>query len=121
MKQLICILFSGFLFINCEKKQDIKTVTTIQLKELLSKSKIQLIDVRTPEEVSKGSIKTALIINYFDSDFGVKTSKKLNKDKPVYLFCRTGNRSRKAAKILKEKGFDVYNVLGGYTKWQTEN
>ena len=78
-------------------------------------------DVRTPTETEQGSIESALFVNYFDSDFATKAANQLNKEKPVYLFCRSGNRSGKAAKILKEKGFDVYNVLGGYTKWKTEN
>ena len=121
MKQWICLFFSSFLFINCGQKQTIKTITTVELKELLAKEKIQLMDVRTPKETAKGSIKTALFVNYFDADFGTKAANQLGKEKPVYLFCRSGNRSGKAAKILQKQGFDVINVLGGYTKWKTEN
>ncbi|WP_159949153.1 rhodanese-like domain-containing protein [Polaribacter septentrionalilitoris] len=121
MKHLIYLFFSGCLFINCTKKQDINTITTQELKELLSKDKIQLLDVRTPIEIEQGSIESALFVNYFDTDFAMKATNKLDKTKPVYLFCRSGNRSGKAAVILKEKGFIVYNVLGGYTKWKTEN
>jgi rhodanese-related sulfurtransferase len=58
---------------------------------------------------------------FFDSDFVVKAVEKLDKNKPVYLYCRTGNRSGKATKLLQEKGFKVYNVLGGYNKWKQEN
>jgi rhodanese-related sulfurtransferase len=47
--------------------------------------------------------------------------KLLDKNKPVYLYCRGGGRSGKSAKILQEKGYTIYNVLGGYTKWKKEN
>ncbi|MDB4241958.1 rhodanese-like domain-containing protein [Polaribacter sp.] len=36
------------------------------------------------------------------------------------MYCRSGNRSGKSAIILKEKGFEVYNVLGGYKMWSEQ-
>ncbi|ARV16050.1 rhodanese-like domain-containing protein [Polaribacter sp. SA4-12] len=121
MKQLIFILFASFLFINCAEVQEGNAITTLALKELLSKDKIQLIDVRTQKEVKYGAIETALFVNFFDTDFTAKAIQKLDKNKPVYVYCRTGNRSGKATKILQDKGFEVYNVLGGYNKWKQEN
>ncbi len=106
---------------NCGQTQEIDAITTKELKELLSKEKIQLIDVRTPSEVNQGSIKGALFVNFFDADFTQKTISVLDKNKPVYFYCRSGNRSGKATKILKDKGFEAYNVLGGYSKWNKEN
>jgi rhodanese-related sulfurtransferase len=121
MKQLIFILFTSFLFINCGEVQEENAITTLELKELLSKDKIQLIDVRTQREVKYGFIETAMFVNFFDTDFTIKAIEKLDKNKPVYLYCRSGNRSGKATKVLKDKGFEVYNVLGGYNKWKQEN
>ena len=121
MKQLIFILFTSFLFINCGEVQEENAITTLELKELLSKEKIQLIDVRTQREVKYGFIETAMFVNFFDTDFTIKAIEKLDKNKPVYLYCRSGNRSGKATKVLKDKGFEVYNVLGGYNKWKQEN
>lgn len=106
---------------NCGKIQDKKSISTIALKALLSAKKIQLVDVRTPKELKGGFIETALFINYFDKDFTHKIIHKLDKNKPVYVYCKSGNRSGKSAKILQGKGFDVYNVLGGYHKWNKEN
>ena len=111
----------SFFFINCSAQEEIKSISTIELKVLLKKGNLQLIDVRTPKEVKKGFIKTALFINYFEKDFTNKVIEKLDKNKSVYLYCRSGNRSGKSAKQLQEKGFDVYNVLGGYNKWRIEN
>lgn len=106
---------------GCSTQENIKTITTKELKVLLNEDTIQLMDVRTPKEIKQGAIKTALFVNYFDTDFTEKATKKLDKTKPVYLVCRSGNRSVKACKLLKEKGFEVYNVLGGFNQWQKEN
>ncbi len=106
---------------NCDKKQEIKTISTIELRSLLAKEKIQLLDVRNPKVIKGGFIGTAMFVDYFDTDFYTKGSQKLDKNKSVYLYCKSGNRSGKASKILQKKGYKVYSILGGYTKWKTEN
>ncbi|QTE21680.1 rhodanese-like domain-containing protein [Polaribacter cellanae] len=78
-------------------------------------------DVRSPKEIKESTIKTAIFSNYFDDNFTEKATKQSDKSKPVYLICRSGNRSSKAYKILQEKGFDLINVSGGYNQWKKEN
>ncbi len=47
---------------------------------------------------------------------------KLNKDEPLYIYCRSGNRSGKAASKLKELGFkEVYDLQGGVLDWKKKN
>lgn len=121
MKNGFIILFFSFLLCNCNSKEEVKVISTLELKALLAKQDIQLVDVRTPEEISNGSIKSALFINYFDNDFAEQAVKVLDKNKKVYLYCRSGNRSKKAAKILSQKGFEIINVDGGYNQWKKEN
>lgn len=121
MKQFFYAFVVCFLFVNCNAQEVGKVITTKQLKTLLVKEKIQLVDVRTPEETEKGFIKTTLFSNYFATNFLEDITSKLDKDKPVYLYCRSGNRSGKACKILQEKGYEVYNVLGGFKQWKKEN
>ena len=111
----------SFFFISCSSQEEIKSISTKELKVLLAKQKIQLIDVRSPEEIKEGAIKTALFANYYEVDFYEKASQQLDKNKPVYLYCRSGNRSKKAATVLDAKGFKVVNVLGGYMQWEKEN
>jgi len=110
-----------FFFINCNSQDEIKSISTSELKVLLEKEDIQLLDVRSLEEIEQGFIKTAKFANFFDTDFYTKAAIQLDKSKPVYLYCRSGNRSSKSAKILKEKGYEVYNILGGFNKWVQEN
>ena len=120
MKNLVCLFIMIFFCINCNSQVALKAITTKELKVLLSQENIQLMDVRTPEEIKEGAIQTAFFVNYFDVDFENVATAKLNKSKPVYLYCRSGNRSGKACKILKEKGFEVINVLEGYKQWNME-
>lgn len=121
MKRFLCLLMTILGFTNCNSQEEIKTISTIELKSLLAKESIQLLDVRSQKEIEQGFIKTAKFANYFDEDFYEKASKQLDKSKPVYLYCRSGNRSGKSAKILKDKGFTVVNILGGYNQWKQEN
>ena len=121
MNPLACILFSSFLFINCGKMQQVKSISTSELSVLLSKEKIQLIDVRTPKEIEGGYIETALFINYFDVHFVDTLLSKLDKNKAVYIYCKSGGRSEKAVKKILEKGYEAYTILGGYKQCKQEN
>ena len=76
-----------------------------------------VIDVRTPDEWLGGHLENAQNIEWQDI-LNIKESVK--KDEEIYLYCRSGNRSGKSAIILKEKGFEVYNVLGGYKMWSKQ-
>lgn len=120
MKKSICFLFMSFLFLNCSGQEAFKSISTKELKVLLAQGELQLMDVRTPKEIKEGIIETALFANYVAVDFEEVATAQLHKLTPVYLYCRSGNRSGKACKVLKEKGFEVINVLGGYQQWDLE-
>ena len=76
-----------------------------------------LVDVRTPEEFNAGHIDKALNINWFDSDFA-KNFENFNKDKTIYLYCKKGGRSAKAANLLDSLGYKkVIDLEGGYDAW----
>lgn len=90
------------------------------LETLENDTEGQLVDVRTTEEFGVSHIKDAQNICVTDDDFEEKI-KVLDKKKPVYVYCRSGNRSARAAKILKEKGFTrVYDLEGGITSWDEQ-
>lgn len=66
---------------------------------------IIVIDVRTPDEIAQtGAIENSINIDFKASDFKEKISV-LDKDKEYILFCKSGNRSRQASKIMAEMGF----------------
>ncbi|MDX5326347.1 MAG: rhodanese-like domain-containing protein [Bacteroidota bacterium] len=77
-----------------------------------------LLDVRTPEEYSQGHLEGAMHIDFYGQDFQNEISK-LDKDTPVYVYCRSGGRSGKTMDMMKQMGFkEVYNLDGGITAWQ---
>ena len=76
-----------------------------------------LLDVRTDREFSMGHIKGASQIDFYRNDFQEELAK-LDPDVPVYVYCRSGNRSGQAAKMMKQMGFKtVYNLQGGIGAW----
>ncbi len=76
-----------------------------------------VLDVRTPAEYANGHIESAGQLDYYASDFKRKLLL-LPKDQPVYLYCNTGYRSKKAADILIKNGFtQVYNLESGIMEW----
>lgn len=80
--------------------------------------KVQLVDVRTSKEYRGGHIKNAFNIDFFNVTNFKKSFEKLDKDKPVYLYCRSGARSQKAARRLVDMGFSkIYDLKGGYIRW----
>lgn len=73
----------------------------------------QLLDVRTPQEWEAGKIASSKCINYNDAAFKQQIEK-LDKNKPVFVYCAAGGRSSKAAPILQQAGFKyIYNLTGG--------
>ena len=88
-------------------------------KEIIGLGKVQLVDVRTPEEFLAGHIDKAKNINFNDPNFKQTIASSLNKNKPVAIYCRSGRRSAAALIILKEMGFkDIYDLEGGFLNWQ---
>lgn len=86
-------------------------------EKLNSTADKQVVDVRTPEEFATGNIPGAQLMNIFDDDFKSQLGK-LDKDKPVFVYCKGGGRSAEAAGIMKEMGFKtVYDLKGGMMSW----
>ena len=85
----------------------------------MATGKYQVIDVRTPREIAQGKIiDSALEIDFYRNDFAKKINK-LPKDKKYLIYCRSGNRSSKALKLMKKAGFtEVYELQGGITSWK---
>ncbi len=79
-----------------------------------------IVDVRTPEEFTKGHIANAIMIDFRSDNFREEIDK-LDKDKTYLIYCRTGNRSRGALDIMAELGFQkVYHLTSGIVGWVEE-
>lgn len=100
-----------------EKTSEITLLDPIAFEKKISDKNVQLVDVRTPEEWSEGVIANAKKINYFEDNFKAQL-KELDKTKPIAVYCKSGGRSGKTAKLLSELGFkEIYDLKGGYLNW----
>ena len=116
---LIFIIIIDFTVIG--QVSEIKHVDVSEFKKLITSTNGSLIDVRTQQEFANGHIKNAGQLNYYAIDFNKKLLM-LQKNKPVYLYCNTGYRSKKAANTLVKNGYtQVYNLEKGIMNWNIEN
>jgi rhodanese-related sulfurtransferase len=77
-----------------------------------------LLDVRTPKEFNEERIAGAVIVDYNSPSFRDKIAK-LDRSKSYLVYCRTGNRTNGAVKVMRELGFpNVFVFPGGITKWK---
>ncbi|MDD3171753.1 MAG: DsrE/DsrF/DrsH-like family protein, partial [Bacilli bacterium] len=99
----------GFVIENIDRGQ-VKIFQWHEVEDLI-KQKAFLLDVREELEVSLGTIPTSINIPFSQ----IRSSlDKLPKDKPIYLFCQSGVRGHSVTRILKQMGYDAYNLSGGY-------
>ena len=88
-----------------------------EFQNFIAEPKVQLLDVRTPEEFSEGHIAGARLLDVNDSTFVEQAVAILDKERPVAVYCRSGRRSARAASLLANKGFQVTNLDGGVLAW----
>ena len=85
---------------------------------IIDSTKVTVMDVRTAAEHAEGYIPgTRLNIDVLEDSYTETALKTLPKDKPVALYCRSGNRSKKAARILAENGYQVLELGTGFRGW----
>src|SRR5690554_7195113 len=102
MKRLFLFmsLAMALFFVSCKDKsvaEEVKVISVEEVREAMGNGEFQLIDVRTIEEFGEGHLKNAKNICVTDDDFKEKVAK-LNRDEPVYLYCRSGKRSARAGR-----------------------
>ncbi|MDF1576235.1 MAG: thioredoxin domain-containing protein [Bacteroidales bacterium] len=117
-KYLLILLLQTFMILASGQSEDVNQLDSKKLNSILENERVTLIDVRTYSEFANGHIEAAGQLNYYALDFRKKLLL-LPKDKPVYLYCNTGYRSKKAAEFLVGNGYDqVYNLERGIMEWE---
>ena len=103
--------------IGCTAKAEgFKSVGVEEFEQAIADTSAIRLDVRTADEYAEGHIAGARNMDVLRSDFASNTSQ-LSKDKTVCLYCRSGNRSKKAAAILSRQGYNVIELSTGYKGW----
>ena len=127
MRRLLIVISLSFLVltvavltVSCKNEQgeNIEVVTPEEMQEISELEDVQLIDVRTPEEFDEGRIANSQNIDYFSETFE-EDIQKLDKTKPVVVYCKSGKKSAECADKMKDKGFvKIYDLEGGIAKWK---
>lgn len=119
LRKLLLILFSVFLlsFTACGKTISHTNISPKDALDVIKgDSKAVLLDVRTPEEFRVLRIPGSVLI----PDYEIKdkiASAVPDKDTTIIVYCRSGNRSRTAAKELIDMGYTKVFDLGGIIDW----
>lgn len=117
MKNVKCLLLAlAAGFCGC-RAQQFANIDADAFAQLITKADVQLVDVRTPAEFQQGHLADALLIDFKAADFDALCAEKLDKSRPVAIYCRSGKRSAAAAQRLVASGFEVYNLQGGILEW----
>ena len=90
------------------------------VEEMKDKHEAILLDVRDPMEYADGHIPGSINIPVGSIAMAADAMPDEDKEKPVYVYCLTGIRSRKAASILRDSGFTDVTDLGGINTWRGE-
>ena len=118
MNKILFFLLFPILIFSQEIDSFYELVSYDIYKNKISSKDALVFDVRTTEEFNLGHIKGSINIDFYDEKLFVDFFEKINKTKPIYIYCRSGNRSKKSSEILKKIGFvKVYDLLGGYKNW----
>jgi thioredoxin 1 len=119
MKQFI-LSFLVLILMACQGgAQSGKTIPAAEfLKQLAATRNEYLLDVRTPGEYNEEHLNNAVNIDYNGADFEAQI-KKLDKSRPVFVYCLSGGRSGSAVSVLSAAGFkEIYNMQGGIMQWR---
>ena len=119
MKYIMMVCVAVCMLVGCKpaaKTSDFDSVDAETFKTYVMGGDVQLLDVRTPEEYAVSHIEGALNLNVMDASFATAVDS-LDKNEPVYVYCRSGRRSKKAADVLVGKGYKVLELASGFNGW----
>ena len=119
MKRLLLTIIMGFSFFGLfGQNNNFKIVDAHEFDKFIKDTTVTVVDVRTAAEHAEGYIPgTDFNIDVLEDTYTKIATETLPKDKPVALYCRSGNRSKTAARILADKGYEVVELGTGFRGW----
>lgn len=104
-----------------QRRYGIRSVNPAEAVLLINRESAVVVDVCEPNEYAAGHVPSAVNAPLSSLDKHLKALEK-HRHKPVVVACRSGNRSLRAAVMLRKHGFEkVYSLAGGLTAWQRDN
>ena len=106
------MVFSPKVCISCDSSK---------FKAMADSGEYKIIDVRTEEEYAGGHLANAAQIDFYKTDVFKNYLGTLDKNAKYLIYCRSGNRSRNAMEVMRNKGFiSVADLAGGITAWEAQ-
>lgn len=125
MKKIFYPLVVCFMSLSCQgqkqKTEQFRSVSVEEFAKVMADTNVVVLDVRTLEEHNAGHIAgTTLHLDVLRPDFDSLAVARIKEGSTVALYCRSGNRSKRAASSLASKGYRVIELATGYNGWVQE-
>ena len=112
------VLVGAYVYSQRRSSARFESKTNAEFARIIADTTVQLVDVRTPAEFAAGHIPEAVNIDVRGEKFDEEVRSTLDPSRPVAVYCRSGARSKAAARALTEKGFRVYELNNGFMNWK---
>jgi rhodanese-related sulfurtransferase len=121
MKKVFAFITSLLLLAGCSSSTAGATnMDVLEFSKKITESGVVVLDVRTPGEFAEGYIEGAQMIDFQGGSFETEIAS-LDKDVTYAVYCRSGNRSGQAVKIMQDAGFgNLFNLEGGVIDWANQ-
>jgi rhodanese-related sulfurtransferase len=117
VKKVIALIASVLLMAGCSSSSSAVDLSVTEFSSKVAEAGVITLDVRTPGEFAEGHIEGAQLIDFQSGNFENEISS-LDKNATYAVYCRSGNRSGQAVKVMHDAGFhNVYNLNGGVIDW----
>jgi len=118
MKKVIALIAGALLLAGCSSSAaGVTNMNVTEFSGKIAESGVVILDVRTPGEYMGGFIQGAQNIDFQSGNFENEIAS-LDKNATYAVYCRSGNRSGQAVKVMHDAGFhNVYNLNGGVIDW----
>ena len=117
MKRVIALIAAAFLLAGCSSTSTAIDLSVTEFSAKAAEPGVVTLDVRTPAEFAEGYIEGARLIDFQSGNFEQEIAT-LDKNATYAVYCRSGNRSGQAVRIMQDAGFtNVFNMNGGVIDW----
>jgi rhodanese-related sulfurtransferase len=117
VKKIVALIASALLIAGCSSSSSATDLSVTEFSSKITESGVVTLDVRTPGEFAEGYIEGARLIDFQSGNFENEIAT-LDKNATYAVYCRSGNRSGQAVKVMKDAGFsNVFNMNGGVIEW----
>jgi rhodanese-related sulfurtransferase len=117
MKKVIVLIAAALLLAGCSSSSSANNLSVDEFSAKAAEPGVVTLDVRTPGEFAEGYIEGARLIDFQSGNFENEIAS-LDKNATYAVYCRSGNRSGQAVKVMQDAGFtNVFNMNGGVIDW----